>query len=65
MQQFDHHIQLLFAGSKHKQKALKKGATQKLAQTSTTTNTITTTTMTTATTGTSTVNSKGTDALDC
>jgi hypothetical protein len=71
-------MQLLFAGNKHKQKALKKGAlgnsAQKPVQTSTsnsTTTTITTTTTTsivssmTSTTGTSTVNSEGTGAVKC
>jgi hypothetical protein len=60
----------LFAGSKHKQKALKKGAltnaAQKPAQTSTTTsnNTTITTTTTATTTGTNTISSKGTDATN-
>ncbi|PNF14363.1 hypothetical protein B7P43_G05570 [Cryptotermes secundus] len=63
-------LQTHLAGSKHKQKALKKGAltnaAQKPAQTSTTTSnntTTTTTTITTATTtGTSAISSKGSDA---
>ncbi|KDR12479.1 hypothetical protein L798_13723 [Zootermopsis nevadensis] len=60
-------LQTHLAGNKHKQKAMKKGATQKQAQTSTTTTAATTvtTTITTASTGTSTVNRKGTDALNC
>jgi hypothetical protein len=63
----------LFAGNKHKQKALKKGSLAnvalKPAQISKTTGnsmtTTTTTATTTTTTGTSTVGSKGKDTTNC